>query len=472
MKKRIIIVLAFVLAFTLASVPADAKKRRASEPEVKYVFYMIGDGMGINSVYGTRLYNRATGNGPENINFLQFPVRTMITTHSNTSLVTDSAAAGTALASGSKTDDYSVGVDSDKASLSSLADWAKALGYGTGVATSVGINHATPSCFYAHVPSRKMNDDIINDFIAGDLDFLAGGGIYYNEEKGPTADEYESMIKESGITVLRGDEMAAVRNVDGRLLCLAGEKRGDLKYAIDQSDGDTGLQDFVKAGIEYLDEHYGDKGFFFMVEGGKIDYANHSNDLVGAFHEVNDFAGAVELAMEFYNAHPDETLIVVTADHDTGGLSLGAGKYRIDADRLAWQKESEDALTRRFVETFSGKTLVYDEVKDFLSDNLGLWSHVKVNDAFEMKLAQIIETLNTSGHDSGVVNLYSVNSKPVYEGVIYLAETAGFKWSHSTHTGAPVGLFVMGPKAELFNSCLDNVDVPVKIAEIAGYRIF
>ena len=127
----------------------------AKNGQPKYVFYMIGDGMGINQVYGTQIYNVANSAGPAVINFTQFPVKGFVTTHSASSLVTDSAAAGTALSTGTKTYNDAMGVDMDKNPLSNIAEWAKAAGFGTGVATSVGVNHATPAAFYAHAASRS-----------------------------------------------------------------------------------------------------------------------------------------------------------------------------------------------------------------------------------------------------------------------------------------------------------------------------
>ena len=142
-----------IAALSLLSIlvvfPAQARKKQQAEgPQApKYVFYMIGDGMGINEVYGAQNYNQVTGDGPEYINFPQFPVRTFVTTFSSSSLVTDSAAAGTALSSGYKTYNGAIGVDDDHKSRSNICNWAHDKGFGTGIATTVGVNHATPAAF-------------------------------------------------------------------------------------------------------------------------------------------------------------------------------------------------------------------------------------------------------------------------------------------------------------------------------------
>ncbi len=470
MKKILIGIFALFFAAALFCNTAEAGKRK--DPEVKYVFYMVGDGMSINLLYGTELYNRATGKGPENLNILQFPVRTMVTTYSTSSLVTDSGAAGTALACGRNTDMGFLGVDPEGKRMSNITEWAKAMGYGTGIATSVGINHATPSAFYAHQESRYQFAEIIGDYISSGLDFLAGAGIYTDRRKGPDAEVLERKITESGITVLRGGEIGRSGETEGRLLCMSGKKQKELRFAIDQEEDDTNLSDFVSAGIDYLDRHYSDKGFILIVEGGKIDYANHSNDAVTAFHEMNDFAAVIDLALEFYKEHPEETLIVVSADHETGGMLLGAGEYRMDPDLLAWQTSSEDVLSKRFCREFSEKAPTWDEAKAFLSENLGLWSHVKVDEEFEGRLKAEVEKMALSGKISQVNDIYSENTQLIYDAVTYLARAAGFDWAHMSHSGSPVGLFVLGPGAESFNACRDNSDIPKKIAEAAGYEIF
>ena len=168
----------------------------ASNNQPKYVFYFIGDGMGINQVRGTEIYNQATGNGPEVINFTQFPVQSYVTTHSASALVTDSAAAGTALATGVKTYNSGMGVDPDGNPLPNLAEWAKASGAGVGVITSVGINHATPAAFYAHVEKRNMYEEISGQFMTAGVDFGAGSTFLMNKKSELTPAKYEKMAEE------------------------------------------------------------------------------------------------------------------------------------------------------------------------------------------------------------------------------------------------------------------------------------
>ena len=172
----------------------------------KYVFYFIGDGMGVNQVFGAAEYNEATGYGPAVINFSQFPVRGFVTTVSASSLVTDSAAAGTALATGVKTYNSAIGLNRDEQPVSNLSEWAKAAGFGTGVATTVGINHATPASFIAHTRVRGNYEDIAVQYMTAPVDFAAGGGFITEKNSGHDAAYFEDMARKAGIAVLHSPQ--------------------------------------------------------------------------------------------------------------------------------------------------------------------------------------------------------------------------------------------------------------------------
>lgn len=478
MNSRYILRLLAATALSFVAVlPSDARKKSTEPQTPKYVFYFIGDGMGVNSVMGAEMYNAAMGEGPQQINFNHFPVRTFITTHCASTLVTDSAAAGTALATGVKTTSGAEGVDPSGAPVSNLAEWAHAAGYGTGVATSVGVNHATPAAFYAHTPSRNNYNTIASQLIAADfMDFAAGAGFLTESKAGVPASEFEQRAAAAGITVRRGaaqfKDMASVR---GRVLCMSADPADtELKYAIDRQGGETRLADFTKAGIDYLYSHHS-KGFFFMVEGGKIDYAAHNDDGVTTFHEINDFAESVDLALAFYEEHPDETLIIVTADHETGGLILGSGEYAMHAERSAAQKVSENTLTALFRETFKAQSSdsevpSWEDVKAFFTEYLGMWDTVKVDPRTEAQFKATYESTFVTGKAEDVVSLYAVNSKIVSDAIDFVGASSGFAWSHGSHSGTPVGLYVKGVSAAQFISCQDNTDVPETVAALAGYK--
>ena len=447
-----------------------------AHPQAKYVFYFIGDGMGVNQVIGTEQYNRATGKGPAEINFNHFPVRVFITTVSDNSLVTDSAAAGTALATGVKTYNDAVGVDPDGKPVTSVTEWAHAAGRGTGIATTVGVNHATPAAFSAHTARRGNYDDIALQQIKAPVDFLAGGGFITRRSSGHDAAFYEQEAVRAGISLFRGPGFTGVSATDGRVLCLSGTPQNDLPYAIDRKEGDTALSDFVKAGIGYLETHFCEEGFFFMIEGGKIDYGGHGNDAAACFQEVTDMAESVDLALSFLERHPGETLILVTADHETGGLMLGAGEYKMNPERLAWQDGSATVLTDLFRDAFfpdekAYKAPTWEAVKAFFAQHLGLWEHVDVPAEAEASLREVyILTFGENGdRHLGKANLYSVNAKLVDEAIRIVDNAAGFRFSFGSHSGSPVGLYVTGAGSEAFTAVKDNAEIAPLIAKVAGY---
>lgn len=447
-----------------------------AKPQVKYVFYFIGDGMGINQVRGTEIYNEATENGPKTLNFTQFPVLSFVNTNSASALVTDSAAAGTALATGVKTYNGAIGLDKDGNLVTSIGDWAKAAGVGVGVITSVGINHATPAVFYSHVDHRDKYDEISTQFMSSDIDFGAGACFLLDSKSEKTTQDYEQMAVDSGISVFKGPDFTGVEYTGGRVLCLSGKDEYELPYAIDREEGDTKLSDFVSAGLAYMEKNFEKEGFFMMIEGGKIDYAGHANDAATSCLETNDMACSVDLALAFMERHPGQTLIVVTADHETGGLILGSGHYYMNPERLKWQRSSYVKLTPMFRETFfpDGKPYKapsWEAVKAFFAKELGLWEHVEVSPDAEARLYEVYkQTFGKGGNRNlSTSNLYSVNYKMVSEALRCLDVAAGYHYAHSSHSGTPVGVYATGAGAQAFDGLRDITEIPVKIAEVAGY---
>lgn len=447
----------------------------SSEPKVKYVFYFIGDGMGVNEVIGTNLYNQANGQG--NVNFTGFPVVNFITTVSANSLVTDSSAAGTALATGTKIDNGVVGVDPNGNWTGNLTEWAHAAGFGTGVATSVGVNHATPASFVAHTASRNGYEEISLQMIDSPVDFMAGATFLTNRGSGHDAAYFEHKADSAGIAIFKGP--AAIRGIDvtkPRVLCLSAKTEDSIPYAIDRKEDDTRLADFTDAGIRYLEARYGKKGFFFMIEGGKIDYAGHGNDAATCFQEVNDMAESVDLALAFLARHPKQTLIVITADHETGGLMLGSGRYEMHPERLAKQHACVDELTNQFRAKFFPegqpfKTPTWDAVKAFFAEETGMWGDVQVSERVDKELKDVYDRTFGKGGDRSLSesNLYSVNFQIVADVVRALDRAAGYQWSFGSHSGSPVGLYVTGACAEEFNTVKDNAEIAPLIAKLAGY---
>lgn len=461
MKRNRLITLAFVVLFALVSLSVDGKSK------VKYVFYMIGDGMGINHVYATGIYNQAVGG--DVVNFYQFPYFTTISTVAANSRVTDSAAAGTALASGTKTNVGQLGTDPAGKPVVTVADMAKEAGWGVGVITSVGVNHATPGAFYGKVLNRDMYEELAQQLIDSKVDYAAGGSFlsHMPNHSGPA--HWAEECRKAGINVIVGEPY---KPVDGRVVHLGSLTDYDsLPYAMNRKEGDVQLSDFTKGAVEHLYNNYAKKGFFLMVEGGKIDYSAHDNDAATTFEEVNDFAASIDIALEFYRQHPDETVIIVTADHETGGLCIGNGRYELHEDLMHNQKVSMGEITAAVNRLHApGQDASWDAVKKILSDGLGLWTAVPVSDREEAVLKDLYDkAFNQPEGEQMVKSLYALNSRIAYEAVKYLTSKAMFGWISGSHSGSPVGCWAIGAQAEQFKDCKDNTDVPKTIERIAGF---
>lgn len=440
------------------------------QPEAKYVFYFIGDGMGLNQVIGTEIYNKAKGLSDEQakLSFTDFPVQGCMISYSGTSYVTDSAAAGTALATGSKARNDQVGLDVNEKPLASLADIAAENGYKTAIVSNVAANHATPSVFYAHMADRKDYENLTRQTIESKIDFLAGASLIDEKDNTTFAERWIENAKQAGWTVLRNADEAAVTDSDRVMLLADTLSREGMRYAIDCHEKDPNLEQYTKAAISYL-ERKAPKKFFMMVEGGHIDYALHNNDLTTSFEEVNDMDRAVKLALDFYEKHPKETLIVVVADHETGGLSLGGyNSYKLHLENTIHQKVSMEHLTVQLRHLRNTGRTSWEEVKAQLCESLGLWGPVKVTPEEEKTLYQIYQHSFIGNVDRRVVGLYADNERLAYEATMLISKKAHITWTTMTHTGAQVPYFVKGVGAEDFRTVRDNTHIPQRIAKLMG----
>ena len=445
----------------------------------KYVFYFIGDGMSFNHILGTELYNTEKVGAKETLrlNFTQFDTRNFVTNYSTSNLVTDSAAAGTALASGVKTGNAYIGVDAEGNELRTLADVASEQGYKVGLVTNVGINHATPSCFYGHTSDRFGFPKLVDDYIASDVAFIAGSTIM-DMKSGPqdpkyspiTTAELAERIRKAGIRLtLDAEEAGDVKG--GRVALVAHDKENKhIPYSIDcAADEKYVLSNYSKAAIEYLSREAKD-GFFLMIEAGKLDYAAHEQDAVTTFHEVNELAKCIDLALAFAEQHPDETLIVVTSDHETGGMSLGWDHYEIRMNILASQKTSALQITKTFQKMRDEGNSNWDDYKKVLSDNLGLWSAVPISNEEEELLKHDFYDIFLK-HGPMVDGLYNKNEFVVYHALKILNSHASIEWTSLYHTGMYTPLFVKGVGEEMFLDCRDQTDIPKTIASLIGGKL-
>lgn len=441
----------------------------------KYIFYFIGDGMSFNHVLGAEQYN-AVKEGKseiERINFTQFDTRNFVTNYSASNPVTDSAAAGTALATGRKAANSYVGVDAEGNELRNLTDVAAETGYMVGLVTNVGINHATPSCFYGHSSDRFGFPKLVDDYIASSVAFISGSTIM-DLKSGPEDAKYQMVttaelaerIRNAGINLTLDVEEAA-NAVGQRVALVANDKENKhVPYVIDRKGGEFTLLDSSRAAIKYLTNNAKD-GFFLMIEGGKLDYAAHEQDAVTTFLEVNEFAAAVGLALEFAKQHPDETLIVVTSDHETGGMALGWDHYEIRMEKFMAQKASAIEMTKIVQKMRAEGKRDWNDYKQALSDNFGLWSLVPVSKEDEAILKKDFYDIFLK-YGPMVDGLYNKSEFLVYDAIRMLNKAASIDWTSLYHTGMYTPIYAKGAGEKAFLECRDQTDIPKTIASLMG----
>jgi alkaline phosphatase len=439
--------------------------------EVKYVFYFIGDGMGSNQILGAEMYRSALQGEPlGRVQTLMttFPYAGLASTHSASNGITDSPAAGTTLATGVKTNRNTLGLDKDGKHLTTITEDLHREGWGIGIMTTVAIDHATPAAFYSHVNDRDAYYTIGQQLCESGFDFFGGAGFHDPEGKNDNKPNLYRMAEKAGYTIAHGAEEAIeiTRSRDheiNKLIMIQstddqGAKHGsNLPYVIDRKEGDLTLAQIVRTAIPFVDERY-DK-WFMMIEGGMIDYAGHGNDAATAFGEVWDMDEAMRVAYDFYLAHPDETLIVVTADHETGGLALGNGDYTLHLDRLQYQQCSAWILSDLFTQLFqSKKKPSWEEVKSLYREQLGFWDKVEISAKNEAKLKALYKDA-CKGKTNDTKTMYKTINKLGDAGIEMLNKKAHVGWTSHSHTAHAVPVFAIGVKAELFTGWHDNTEI-------------
>ena len=471
MKNRLsIILLMFLFALTLSA-----------QGKAKYVFYFIGDGMGVNQVNAAETYLGALQGriGIEPLCFPSFPYSAFVNTQSATNGVTDSAAGGTALACGQKTKNGTLGMLKDlTTSVSSIADWARNSGAAVGITTSVAIDHATPAAFYAHVKERHEQYTIGRQLVESANDFYAGSDFTIPTDpeypNGPTLYE-EANAK--GFTISRGyaDYQKRAANAKKMILLQSEEAskadRYSIPYALDRKDGDLTLTDITRAGIDFLMKKQGEKnGFFMMIEGGKIDWACHANDLA-FIPELIDMDNAVKVAYDFYKQHPDETLIIVTADHETGGIVLSRGLYEINLAAVGNQRITIEKLGKELhkMHDVKGDKLVWDDVKTFLAENFGFWDKISLTDEQTQRLESSFKKI-MDGTSKDQRTLYQNDDELAVTVRSIMSECAQVGWHVTSHSNGYVPCFAIGVGAEQIHGRIDNTEIPKIVAKAAGWK--
>ena len=502
---------ALSLTGTLAACSANASAPQSQPPAVpavsplasvqtqeakipKYVFLFIGDGMSYPQFQAASDYLGALadtgsddildGNVP--LTFMNFPVAGSAVTYDSSSFCPDSASTATSLSTGYKT--YSGTINMDETATVSYETISEKLhaqlGWKVGVISSVNLNHATPAAFYAHQAKRSNYYEIGQELVASNFEYFAGGGLL--KPTGPDKDKtslYDLAADAGYKVVMTQAEAEAVTSADGKVLIID-EHLADsdaFAYENDRADGNWALSDYVKKGIEVLDN---DTGFFLMVEGGKIDWACHANDAGSTIADTIALSDAVDEAVAFAQQHPDETLILVTGDHETGGLTIGyAGTdYDTFLTNLEHQKISYAKFDSDYVAKYKENNTSFDEVMKDVTALFGLKTEGAEDDtlvltAYELdKLKAAYEaTMDAGRADADPANqaeyvLYG-SYEPLSVTITHILNNkSGVNFASYAHSGLPVAVFAQGSGQDLFEGFYDNTQVYHKLAGLLGVK--
>ena len=467
----------------------------------KYVFLFIGDGMSYPQFQAASDYlgavadtdyanalpsteydarNGAVLDGPVRLNFMDFAVEGSAITYDSCSFAPDSASTATSIATGNKTYSGMINVDiTGSTPFETIAEKLhKQKDWKIGIISSVNLNHATPAAFYAHQASRNDYYEIGEELVNSGFEYFAGGGL--KKVTGPEEDKTSlyDLATNAGykVTYTQADA-EAVTAADGKVI-LIDENLADsdsMNYDMDRDDTQWALADYVSKGIEVLDN---DTGFFMMCEGGKIDWACHANDAGATVTDTLALADSVQVAVDFAKEHPDETLILVTGDHETGGLTIGyAGTdYDTYLDTLSNQKISYAQFDEEYMAKYKeNNTSFEDAMKDVEalfglklsgdeSDRLVLTDYEteRLKTAYELSMTEYNADEYTQEQKVlyGEYNPFSVTVTHI------LNNKSGVNFSSYSHTGLPVAVFADGAGADAFDGYYDNTEIYNKLANM------
>ena len=486
-------------AMGLSALHAETKIKVApvSTGTPKYVFVFIGDGMSYPQIQSAAYYtgkdaagivdvvkkSKNPGDSPEmkSLSFYQFPIAGSASTYDATSFAPDSASTATSIFTGYKTHSSSINVDITKkikyrTIAEQLRDQKK---WKIGVISSVNLNHATPAATYAHQASRKSNYPIGQELVASNFDYFAGGALMEPQDKNKDKTSIYDLAKNAGYKVCFDQKSAAgLKNGDKALVIAETLADSDsMSYDNDRKKGEWALRDYVRKGIEVLDNK---TGFFMMVEGGKVDWACHANDARSSIADTLALSEAVEEAISFYNKHPKETLILVTADHETGGLTIGyAGTdynlfFRtLDSQKISYAKFDSDYVAAYKKNGTSFEAVMKDVEKLFglklpgsngSDKNGGLvltdYELGRIKTAYEKTLK------NDNTRNQMEYDIYGTYEPLTITITHVLNAKSGLGWTSNSHTGLPVPVFALGAGQEEFKGFYDNTEIYKKMAKL------
>ncbi|PZM64523.1 alkaline phosphatase [Paenibacillus dendritiformis] len=430
---------------------AGAGKR---QPESKNIIVLIGDGMGPAQVSAARIYSKNKLKKPSlNLDSMYVGQATTFADKGEdgdtivSGEVTDSASAGTAFATGHKTYNAAISVSNEDISkpFASVIEASKAAGKSTGLVTTARITHATPAVYAAHVRNRDNENAIASQYLESGVDVLLGGGKRHfvsKKEKGKRDDKtiIPDFEKKGYKVVYDKKGLAALTSKNQKILGLFHDSHVD--YVLDRKPETPSLADMTAKAIESLSSN--PNGFTMMVEGGRIDHAAHANDFGAMIEETLDFDAAVKVALDFAKKDGN-TSVVITADHETGGLSLARDNiYELNVAAWDAQKISSELLAPQLAQATSTA-----EIKELIKKHTGF------TDITEEEAQYIMEGDGTSYKQEGAFN--QVMAKRYLIG-----------WSGHGHSAVDVGVWAYGPIVQHVQGQIDNTAIATSIAHVAG----
>lgn len=445
------------LAFSMIAVGTSAaaqKTTAATNGKSKNLIVLIGDGMGPAQISAARYYQQYE-KGIQKLNLDPYYVG-QATTYADrgedggtivSGIVTDSASAGTAFATGHKTYNAGISVSNEDVSkpFASVIEAAELSGKSTGLVTTARITHATPAVYASHVRSRDNESAIASQYLESGVDVLFGGGESFfitKDEKGKRTDknllpEFEA----KGYKIVRtAKDLNALTSKNSKALGLFGSSH--VSYVPDRSAETPNLAAMTSKALDILSTNK--NGFAIMIEGGRIDHAGHANDLPTMVQEALDFDAAFKVAIDFAKKNGN-TSVVVTADHETGGLSLSRDNiYEINIDLWDQQKHSSESLVSALNEA-----VTIADVKKIVQNNT--W----ITDLTDEEAQYILDGDGSSYKREGGYN--AVISKRLLVG-----------WSGHGHSAVDVGVWAYGPIAEKVKGQVDNTQIALAGAEVLG----
>ncbi|EWH05144.1 alkaline phosphatase [Pseudoalteromonas lipolytica SCSIO 04301] len=407
-----------------------------AESAPKNIIYMIGDGMGPAYTTAYRYFKDDPNTKVVDPTVFDTILRGMAHTYPDDhTYVTDSAAGATALSSGRKSYNGAIAVDTDKKPVKTMLEIAKERGMTTALVATSQINHATPASFAAHNESRRNYDEIANDYIdnkiAGKLpvDLMLGGGTkYYVRDDRNLVEEFKSAGYQYS------DDFAALNEIK-QIPALGLFAEVGLPFALDENP--TRLTQMTSKALDLLDGQ-NDKGFFVMIEGSQIDWCGHANDIACAMGEMDDFAKSIEQAKAYVDKNPD-TLLVITADHSTGGLTLGAhGQYKWETEVVKGVKATAGTITDELQKT--------DDLKS-------VWQRY-TNIEFTEENSIKLEQAKKMGDKALLLAVKDIINHASFTG-----------WTTGGHTAIDVQVFAYGQRAKDFYGSQNNTDIADKLID-------